>query len=233
MRFCIINDKDNIIIKKERSNNMFDQKSLNKINKINELKKDLNNENFSNKRRNVIKLSNSSSNIKNEKSEDASKSNDNNILKYSHTRIKDKNSFDFIDNNINRSFIKDNNISSNFSKDTHSYLDIINLKRTNSNFFPENLNKYEHNYSAPIELINFHEKNFNLHRSPILYPNKRKNIFNINNKNDEKNKVNESPRRNLYKPFVNTNFNRNNEEKNKIGNKIINKNIQSKGRIIK
>ena len=31
MRFCIINDKDNIIIKKERSNNMFDQKSLNKI----------------------------------------------------------------------------------------------------------------------------------------------------------------------------------------------------------
>ena len=158
LRFCIINDKDNIIIKKERSNNMFDQKSLNKINKINELKKDLNNENFSNKRRNVIKLSNSSSNIKNEKSEDASKSNDNNIIKYSYTRIKDKNSFDFIDNNINRSFIKDNNISSNFSKDTHSYLDIINLKRTNSNFFPENLNKYEHNYSAPIELINFHEK---------------------------------------------------------------------------
>ena len=79
-----------------------------------------------------------------------------------------------------------------------------------------------------------------MHRSPILYPNKRKNIFNINNENDDKNisniaktktKVYESPRRNLYKPFFKTNYNINKDEKNEEKNK--NKNFISKGRIIK
>ena len=235
MRFCILSDKDKIIIKKERSNNMFNEKSLNKINKINELEKDLNiNTNDINKRKNAIKVSNSFSNRKNEISEDKSKSNDKNIINHSLTRIKDKNSLDFIDNNFNR---KDSNFSSNFSRNTHSDLDEINSKRTN--FFPEYLNKYEHNYSAPVELVDYHDKTRNLHKSPILYPNKRKNIFNLNDKNNnlEKTKVYESPRRNLYKPIININpntyDNENNEEKNKNENKIINKNFISKGRIIK
>ena len=217
MRFCILCDKDNIIIKKESSINMFNGNSLDKINRINELKKDLNiNENDTNERKNVIKLSNISSNKKNEKPEDKSKSNDKNIIKHSFTRIKDKISLDLIDNNnINRFYRQDSNISSNFRTNTHSDLDEINLKT--SNFFPENLSNYEHNNRAPIELIDLHDKKFNLHRSPILYPNKRKNIFNINNKNDK------SPKRNLYEPFFNTspniNKNENNEEKNKIENK--------------
>ena len=247
MRFCILSDNENVIIKNEKSKrSLFDDKKLNKNNQFNEIKKDLY-INPTNKRKNVIKLTNSSSAKKSDILLDDNinkkKLADNNLFKYSNARKNKNESLDHIVNkNNNRSFKQKSNLSNKYNKGT---INDINPKVTN--FFPENVNEYEHNYSAPIETFNFHDKNLNLHRSPFSFFNKKKNLFNnIYNKTvmkDNKFDFNSSnnymsPRRNFYNSFTNSNVlnDDNNDEKiskiNKNAN-IINKNYQTRGRTIK
>lgn len=247
MRFCILSDNENIIIKNEKSKrSLFDDKKLNKNNQFNEIKKDLY-INPTNKRKNVIKLTNSSSAKKSDILLDDNinkkKLADNNLFKYSNARKNKNESLDHIVNkNNNRSFKQKSNLSNKYNK---SKINDINPKMTN--FFPENVNEYEHNYSAPIETFNFHDKNLNIHRSPFSYFNKKKNLFNnIYNKTEMKdnkfdfNSSNNymSPRRNFYNSFTNSNVlnDDNSDEKiskiNKNAN-IINKNYQTRGRTIK
>ena len=247
MRFCILSDNENIIIKNEKSKrSLFDDKKLNKNNQFNEIKKDLY-INPTNKRKNVIKLTNSSSAKKSDILLDDNinkkKLADNNLFKYSNARKNKNESLDHIVNkNNNRSFKQKSNLSNKYNK---SKINDINPKVTN--FFPENVNEYEHNYSAPIETFNFHDKNLNIHRSPFSYFNKKKNLFNnIYNKTEMKdnkfdfNSSNNymSPRRNFYNSFTNSNVlnDDNSDEKiskiNKNAN-IINKNYQTRGRTIK
>ena len=247
MRFCILSDNENVIIKNEKSKrSLFDDKKLNKNNQFNEIKKDLY-INPTNKRKNVIKLTNSSSAKKSDILLDDNinkkKLADNNLFKYSNARKNKNESLDHIVNkNNNRSFKQKSNLSNKYNK---SKINDINPKMTN--FFPENVNEYEHNYSAPIETFNFHDKNLNIHRSPFSYFNKKKNLFNnIYNKTEMKdnkfdfNSSNNymSPRRNFYNSFTNSNVlnDDNSDEKiskiNKNAN-IINKNYQTRGRTIK
>lgn len=247
MRFCILSDNENVIIKNEKSKrSLFDDKKLNKNNQFNEIKKDLY-INPTNKRKNVIKLTNSSSAKKSDILLDDNinkkKLADNNLFKYSNARKNKNESLDHIVNkNNNRSFKQKSNLSNKYNK---SKINDINPKVTN--FFPENVNEYEHNYSAPIETFNFHDKNLNIHRSPFSYFNKKKNLFNnIYNKTEMKdnkfdfNSSNNymSPRRNFYNSFTNSNVlnDDNSDEKiskiNKNAN-IINKNYQTRGRTIK
>jgi hypothetical protein len=246
MRFCILSDNENVIIKNEKSKrSLFDDKKLNKNNQFNEIKKDLY-INPTNKRKNVIKLTNSSSAKKSDILLDDNinkkKLADNNLFKYSNARKNKNESLDHIvKKNNNRSFKQKSNLSNKYNKST---INDINPKVTN--FFPENVNEYEHNYSAPIETFNFQDKNLNLHRSPFSYFNKKKNLFNnIYNKTEMKDKFDfnssnnyMSPRRNFYNSFTNSNVlnDDNNDEKiskiNKNAN-IINKNYQTRGRTIK
>ena len=243
MRFCILSDENNIIIKKEKSRNFLDDKRLSRINKYNEIKKDL----FSNsgsKRKNVIKLKNSSSckkdnNKISEDNSDKEKLNDNNLMKYSHRRRKNNNSLDFLNNNSNnKSSRKQSNISNDYCNNTYTDININSKRR---NFFPENLNEYEHNYSAPIESY-FNKNYLNHHRSPINYFNKRRNIFNMYNKNEGKVKQFEidvskeyvSPRRRAYNSLTNTNyFNDDINGENQNESNVINKNFQTNGKTIK
>ena len=243
MRFCILSDENNIIIKKEKSRNFLDDKRLSRINKYNEIKKDL----FSNsgsKRKNVIKLKNSSSGKKDnnkisEDNSDKEKLNDNNLMKYSHRRRKNNNSLDFLNNNSNnKSSRKQSNISNDYCNNTYTDININSKRR---NFFPENLNEYEHNYSAPIESY-FNKNYLNHHRSPINYFNKRRNIFNMYNKNEGKVKQFEidvskeyvSPRRRAYDSLTNTNyFNDDINGENQNESNVINKNFQTNGKTIK
>ena len=177
MRFCILSDNENVIIKNEKSKrSLFDDKKLNKNNQFNEIKKDLY-INPTNKRKNVIKLTNSSSAKKSDILLDDNinkkKLADNNLFKYSNARKNKNESLDHIVNkNNNRSFKQKSNLSNKYNK---SKINDINPKVTN--FFPENVNEYEHNYSAPIETFNFHDKNLNIHRSPFSYFNKKKKSF--------------------------------------------------------
>ena len=243
MRFCILNDEDKIIIKKEKSRNTINDKNSNRINKYNELKKDLF-PNSTNKRKNIIKITNNSSSGKkndaiNDDKIDKGKLNDNNLIKYCVTKQKDNDSFELTESIDNRSFTKLSNLSNYFNNGTYSEM---KMDSKIPNFFSDNMNEYEHNYSAPIDTTYFHEKNINLHRSPINYFNKRKKIFNINNKTEEKNKIFEPdeskgynrPRRSAYNSSKNTNdFIDNIKEKELYKANIINNNYQTKGRTIK
>ena len=262
MRFCILSDKDNIIIKKEKSKAMPDNKKIS-VNKINEIKKDLFT-NKTNKRKNVIKLTNSSS-VKNQNTIldaqiNKSKFNNNNS-NYSHRRKKNENLELLVGDNKNNKILRQT--SDKFNRKTYKDLN-INTKKTD--FFPINVDEYEHNYSAPIENIYTHEKNINtmhnMYRSPINYSNKRRlifnninqteeiknkrrNIFNDNNQTEEKtNKFNlempktyNSPRRNFYKTFSNMKYFNNDKNDEKINDNneanVIHKNFQSRGRTIK
>jgi hypothetical protein len=189
MRICILSDKDNIIIKNEKSRPMTDNRKINS-NKINEIKKDLF-ENKTNKRKNVIKLTNSSS-VKNQNTildaqKAKSKFTDNNNSKFTLRRKKNENIELLVDNNKNNKLLRQT--SDKFNRKTHNDLN-INSKKTD--FFPINVDEYEHNYSAPIENMYSHNKNLtnmhNMYRSPINYSNKRRHIFNINQTEEIKNK---------------------------------------------
>ena len=240
MRFCILNEEDKIITKKEVSQKINDNKNSNRINKSNELKKDLFT-NATNKRKNVIKITNSSSGKKNNvinDEKDKDKKNDNNLIKYSLKRRRDYYNAKLEENDNNRSFRQQNNLSSNYDFSTFSEKK-INSKI--SNFFPENINEYEHNFSVPIDTTYFRDKNINLHRSPLNYYNKRKKIFNINFDTEEKDKncdLDETkgynrPRKKAYNSLTNTNhFSDDNNEKDYETN-VINQDFQRKGRTIK
>ena len=118
-----------------------------------------------------------------------------------------------------------------------------------TNFFPENVNEYEHNFSAPNEKSNIlHDKDLNLHSSPFNYKSKKRNLFNIYSKPEIKdvNKLNLntgtpknylSPRKNFYSSFSNSNDlkgNKNNEETiSRYETNSIKKKYQTKGRTIK
>lgn len=263
MRFCILSEKDNYIIKKEKTKTILDNKKIN-VNKINEIKKELFT-NRTNKRKNVIKLTNSSS-VKNQNTIlDAQinklKFNNNNNSKFSHKRKKNENFELLVNNNKNNKLLRQT--SDKFNRKTYNDL---NLNTKTTDFFPINIDEYEYNYSAPIEDINTHKKNIvtmhNLSRSPINYSNKRRRIFNIsqteektykrrsifNNVNQTDEKTNKadlempesynSPRRNFYKTFSNIKYlnnNNNNAEKINENNEsnVIHKNFQSKGKTIK
>ena len=114
------------------------------------------------------------------------------------------------------------------------------------NFYPENYNEYENNYSAPLEEDYYQDKNINYHRSPVNATSKRRFYFNLNNnvKNEEKsynydNKKFEKSPRNYYKSLKNNENNDNigedeyNEEENGENIQVINKNFQNKGKTIK
>ena len=237
MRFCILSDKDNIIIKNEKSQSMLGNKTIN-VNKIKDIKKDYFT-NKTNKRKNVIKLTNSSS-VKSqnaifaaqkEKSKFYENNNNSNSSSRFSLRRKKNENLDLLDNDNNDN--KNNKIlsktSDKFNMKTHKDLN-INTKSTD--FFPINVDEYEHNYSAPIENIYTHSKNLvtmhNMYRSPISYSNKKRQIFNMNNQTEEitnkrrnifnnnyqteeKNnkfdvempKIYQSPRRNFFKTFYN------------------------------
>ena len=251
MRFSILNDNYLISNKQENSRNISGEKKLSKNNKINEFKKNLN-ENYSNKRKNIIKLSSSSSDKKIEDTkEDKSnkaKLSDNNFTKNSIDK-KEKDKIEENQNNQNSE--QEINLSNHYESKTFKD---INVGQKTPNFFPENVNDYEHNYSASIEKLNFTDANINLHKSPINTTNKRRNIF---KKKDNLQKTEEkryrrrfnfnspkknSPKRNLFRRFMRTNrLNENNEQDNNIDDNekisenanVINKNFQTKERTIK
>ena len=240
MRFCILSEEDKTIIKKENSPKIDDDKNSNTINKSNEIKKDLFT-NATNKRKNIIKITNSSSGKKNNVIDDKidkDKLNDKNLNKNSLKRKRDYDNPNLKENHNNRSFLQQSNLLNNYDSSTFSEKK-INSKI--SNFFPENINEYQHNFSFPIDTAYLHDKNINFHRSPLNYYKKRKKIFNIKNDAEEKDKncdLDEtkgynSPRRTTYSSLTNTNyFSIDNNEKN-IETNAINKNFQAKGRSIK
>lgn len=263
MRFCILSDNDLIITKQENSRSMKDEKQLSRINKINELKKNLN-VNYSNKRKNVIKLSSSSSakkieNIKEDKTNKRKLSGNNLSKNYLDKKEKNK-SVEIEENQNNQNSNQEkspSNQNSNQEKKLSSHYDSktfneLNFDQKNPNFFPENVNDYEYNYSAPIEKLNFKDKNINFHRSPLNLTNKRKNIFKVNDnvqKTEEKrykrrfnfNSPKEnSPKRNLFRRFINTNRLKDNndneikdDEKITENSNVINQNFETKGKTIK
>ena len=118
-----------------------------------------------------------------------------------------------------------------------------------TNFFPENVNEYEHNFSAPNEKSNIlHDKDLNLHSSPFNYKSKKRNLFNIYSKPEIKdvNKLNLntgtpknylSPRKNFYSSFSNSNDIKDKKSNEEIISRyetnVINKNTQTKGTTIK
>ena len=250
MRFCIISDNDQIIIKKQNSRNLIDDQKLSRINKINEFKKNII-DNGSNRRRNVIKLTNSNSEKKKEPFKEEftnkRKSSDSNLIKSSLSGQKKNESLDFIVNESNRSFIQRRG---RYKSKTFNDIDLFPKK---PNFFPENVDEYEHNYSAPLDKFDFHNNNINLQRSPLNYSNKRKNFFKLNENNnihkteEKKNRFNfETPKENsgnrkIYShlnPLSNNNDlndNNNEEEDEKIGKhaRVIKNNYTTRGRTIK
>lgn len=238
MRFCILSENDNVV-ENEKSKNLFDDNKFTRNNKYNEIKKDL----FSNMRKgrkNVIKLSNSSSGKKKEDNTDKEKFNDNKFKNYSFRRKKKNNSLDLIPNYNNN---KSSRNQSNYSNDNSiGKFSDKNIKSKRTNFSPENIKEYEQTYTAPIETINFYNKNVNFHRSPLNYTNKRRNIFNKYNKTEGKSnkfeidvpQENISPRRRVYNSLKNINyFNDDNIGENKNETNTINKNFSTRGRTIK
>ena len=139
MRFCIISDNDQIIIKKQNSRNLIDDQKLSRINKINEFKKNII-DNGSNRRRNVIKLTNSNSEKKKEPFKEEftnkRKSSDSNLIKSSLSGQKKNESLDFIVNESNRSFIQRRG---RYKSKTFNDIDLFPKQ---PNFFPENVDEY-------------------------------------------------------------------------------------------
>ena len=213
IRFCILSEEDKIIIKKENSQKINDNQNSNRNKKYNELKKDLFT-NVTNKRKNIIKITNSSSGKKNNAIDDKTdkdKINENNLIKYSLKRKRDYDNPKLKENDNNRSFRQQSNLSNNYDNSTFSEKK-INSKI--SNFFPENINEYEHNLSIPVGTAYLLDKNINFHRPPLNYYKKRKKIFNIKNDAEEKDKncdLDETkgynrPRKTEYKSLTNTNY---------------------------
>jgi len=246
MRFCIINDNDQIIFKKnERTRVNLDENKIKKYNKTNEPK----NEpiiNPTNKRKNVIKISKSS------KRNEPTNITINNKRKANNINInvqnRQKNESLDVAGNDNDDKCKNKSISYRQKKtssknNSSSMLNEINTNTKITNFFPENFEDYEHNFSAPIVKNNFEDNNINLSRSPITFTNKSKNIFNHNktekkllNLNMPKGYV--SPRLNIYDTFASGNYISDEEKSGRNNNNdnldnIIKKNFQTRGRTIK
>ena len=244
MRFSIISDNEQIIIKKNNSKILIDNKKLIGINKIKELKKNIY-DNISNRRRNVKNLINTSSAKKSSPFKYTNKriSSDTTLIKNSLSGKKKNEYIDFIADEGNRTFRENsNNYINNAFKDIS-----FNHQRERQNFFPENIEKYEHNYSAPLDQAYFNDKN-DLHKSPLNYQNKRKKFLKINDKIQKtEKKINkfklETSREDIEnKKFHNSskplnNFNNKNEEDNEKISKhasVINNNyITTRGRTIK
>ena len=250
MRFCIINDDDQIIFKKnERTRVNLDENKIKKYNKTNEPKNEPKNEpiiNPTNKRKNVIKISKSSKrnepiNIINN---NRRKANNININVQNRQKIEglDVSGNDNDDKYKNKSMsYKQKKIPS--KNNSSSMLNEINTNTKLNNFFHDNFEDYEHNYSAVLVKNNFDDNNINLHRSPISFTNKTMNIFSHNktekkiiNLNIPKGHV--SPRLNIYDTFASGNYISDEEKSGRNNNNdnldnIIKKNFQTRGRIIK
>ena len=157
-----------------------------------------------------------------------------------------KDGLDYIDNNkkpynYKNNYNSYNNYNYNYSENEMKY-----APSPSPNFYPENYNEYENNFSAPLEEDYYQDKNINYHRSPINATSKRRFYYNLNNnvKNEEKsynydNKKFEKSPRNYYKSLKNNENNDNNsedeynEEENGENIQVINKNFQNKGKTIK
>ena len=156
-------------------------------------------------------------------------------------------SLDYIDNNkkpynYKNNYNSYNNYNYNYSENEMKY-----APSPSPNFYPENYNEYENNFSAPLEEDYYQDKNINYHRSPVNATSKRRFYFNLNNnvKNEEKsynydNKKFEKSPRNYYKSLKNSENNDNNisedeynEEEHGENIQVINKNFQNKGKTIK
>lgn len=257
MRFCILSDSIHILFKNKRARNIINENKLRQNNKLNEFK----NESFinlTNRRKNVIKITKSSSTKNNNEGVKFNPNNKRklkeiNITKYSQRKKKNENLNTYNNENKtkNNSSSRQKEKNNSYSKNnSSSMLSEIKTKYKRTNFFPDNIKDYEHNYSAPIEKNIFNDKNINTHRSPVSFINKRINFFNFNKtekKPEEKVKKFNlfkgyiSPRMNIYKTFMKTNSNSvdNDEEKNhkkndiKKPDKINKRNFQTRGRTIK
>ena len=140
-----------------------------------------------------------------------------------------------------------NNYNTNYNN--YSYSDINNEYPSDyqsKTSFPEKYSEYEHNYSAPIELDNFHDKDLGAQRSPTNMASKRRYYYNLNKKkNEEKgydnyNKMGgmHSPR-NYYKNLKNIDIaisdddNYDEEDENAESINVTNKVYENNGRTIK
>ena len=248
MRFCILKETEN------EESPIKDEKPINKRFHKN-IKEELH-PNYENRRQKYFNIKKTSSFKKNDLNNDninKSDFNDDNYGQNSFTKNYDNINYletknmpykkkinlktDYNNYNTNYNNYSYNDISNDYPSDYHS-----------KTYFPEGYNEYEHNYSAPIELDNFHDKDIGVQRPHINIASKRRYYYNLNkNKNEEKNYDNyntnkiggiHSPR-NYYKNLKNIDIaisdddNLDEEDENAESINVTNKVYENNGRTIK
>lgn len=237
MRFCILKETEN------EESPLKDEKLINKrFHRNNEQQYP----NYDNRKKNYINIKNK----KNDLNNDSNIDNDDNYGQNSFNKNYDN--INYLETK-NIPFKKKINLKTdynnyNYKFSNYSYGDINNdypSDYQSKKFFPENYNKYEHNYSAPIEINNYNDKDMGGQRSPVNMTSKRRYYYNLNkNKNEEKGydnykKVGMQSPRNYYKNLKNIDIaisdddNYDEDEENAESINVTNKVYENNGRTIK